>query len=73
MDFAEDYRCRSWNEIQSSYWSPIEVTVHPVVMCYKSRREKENSHQSFVFLSSESLRDATFIYTLIGKLVPLLK
>ena len=73
MDFAEDYRCRSQNEIQSVYWSPTQVTIYPVVMYYKNRREKENSHQSFVFVSSESHHDATFIYTLIGKLVPLLK
>ena len=73
MGFAEDYRFRSQNEIQSAYWSPTQVTIHPVVMYYKNRGEKENSHQSFVFVSSESHHDATFIYTLIGKLVPLLK
>ena len=40
MDFAEDYRCRSQNEIQSAYWSPTQVTIHPVVMYYKSLGEK---------------------------------
>ena len=40
MDFAEDYRFRSQNEIQSAYWSPTQVTIHPVVMYYKSRGEK---------------------------------
>ena len=73
MDFAEDYRCRSQNEIQSAYWSPTQVTIHPVVMYYKNRGEKENSHQNFVFVSIESHHDTTFIYTLIGRLVPLLK
>ena len=73
MDFAEDYRCRSQEEIQSAYWSPTNVTIHPVVMYYRKRGEKDNSHQSFVFVSSESRHDATFIYTLISKLVPLLK
>ena len=28
MDFAEDCRCRSQNEIQSAYWSPTQVTIH---------------------------------------------
>ena len=73
MDFAEDYRSWSQNEIQSAYWSPTQVATHPVVMYYKNRWEKENIHQSFVFVSSESHHGATFIYTLIGKLVPLLK
>ena len=35
MDFAEDYRCRSQNEIQSTKWSPTQVTTHPIVMYYK--------------------------------------
>ena len=72
-DFTEDYRCRSQNEIQSAYWSPNQVTIHPVVMYYKNRGEKESSHQSFVFVWSESHHGSTFVYTLIGKLVPLLK
>ena len=42
-------------------------------MFYKNRGEKESSHQNFVFVSSEFHHDTTFIYTLIGKLVPLLK
>lgn len=73
MDFAEDYRCRSQNEIQSAYWSPTQVTIHPVVMYYKQPGSQESTHKSFVFISNESRHDATFIYTLIGKLVPLLK
>ena len=35
MDFAEDYKCRSQNEVRSAYWSQIQVTIHPVVMYYK--------------------------------------
>ena len=74
MDFAEDYRCRSQNEIQSAYWSQTQVTIHPVVMYFKKQGSEEcNHHKSFVFISNESRHDATFIYTLIGKLVPQLK
>ena len=35
--------------------------------------EKKRTVTRVVFLSSESHHDATFIYTLVGKLVPLLK
>ena len=73
MDFTEDYRCGSQDEIQSAYCNPTQVTIHPVVIYYKNRAEKENSHQSFVFVSSESHHDATFIYTLINKVISLLK
>ena len=73
MDFNEDYRRRSQNEIQSAYWSPTQVTIHPVVMYYKTRNSEESSQNSFVFISNESRHDAIFVYTLVGKLVPLLK
>ena len=73
MDFAEDYGCRSQNEIQSVYWSPIQITIHPAVMYYKTQNSAESSHKSFVFISNESRHDAMFAYIIIGKLVLLLK
>ena len=36
MDFVEDYRCRLQNEIRSAYWSPNQLTIHPVMMYYKT-------------------------------------
>ena len=73
MDFAEECRCRSQNEIQSAYWSPTQVTIHPVAMYYKTQNSEKSSHKSFAFISNESRHDAIFVYTLICKLVPLLK
>ena len=73
MDFTEDYRFRSQNEIQSAYFSLTQVTIHPVVMYYKTQNSEESSHRSFVFISNECRHDAIFVYTLIGKSVPLLK
>ena len=72
MDFAENYGCRSQNEIQSVYWSPIQITI-PAVMYYKTQNSAESSHKSFVFISNESRHDAMFAYIIIGKLVLLLK
>ncbi|ESO91799.1 hypothetical protein LOTGIDRAFT_163159 [Lottia gigantea] len=31
MDFAENYNCKSVEEIQSAYWNQTSVTLHPVV------------------------------------------
>ena len=73
MDFVEDDRSRSLNEIQSAYWSPTQIIIHPVVMYYKTQNSEESSHKSFVFISNESRHDAVFVYALIGKLVLLLK
>ena len=73
MDFPEDYRCRSQNKIQSAYWSPTQVTINPAVIYYKTQNSEEISHKIFAFISNESCHDAIFLYTLIGKLVPLLK
>ena len=42
-------------------------------MYYKTQNSEESSHKSFVFISNASRHDAIFVYTLIGKLVPLLK
>ena len=70
MEFAEDYRCRSQEEIQSAYWSQTQVTIHPVVAYYK--KDGKLTHQSYVFISNEPSHDAKFVYALLKKLVPVL-
>ena len=72
MDFAEDYRCRSQKKIQSTYWSPTQVTMHLVVMYYK-KLSKNLNHQNFVFISNKSRHGVTFVFTLIVKLILLLR
>ena len=72
MDFAEDYRCRSQKKIQSTYWSPTQVTMHLVVMYYK-KLSKNRNHQNFVFISNKSRHGVTFVFTLIVKLILLLR
>ena len=71
MDFAEDYRCRSQDEIQSAYWSPTQVTIHPVVAYYKV--DDKLKHQSYVFISNEVRHDAKFVFALITILLSKLK
>ena len=73
MDFAKDHSCRLQNDIQSAYWFPNQVTINLVMMYYKTQNSEESSHKSFVFTSNESCHDTIFAYTLIGKLVLLLK
>lgn len=68
MDFAEDYKCRSQEEIQSAYWSQTQVTIHPVVAYFK--KEGKVVHQSFVYISDEPRHDARFVFALLRSLVP---
>ena len=72
-DFAEDYRYRSQEELQSVYWSQTKVTIHPVVAYFKRERERERGetirHQSFVFLTDEPRHDAKFVFALLRSLV----
>ena len=68
MDFAEDFRCRSQEEIQSTYWSRTQATIHPVVAYFK--REEKLCNQSFVFISHEPRHDAKFAFALLRSLVP---
>ena len=32
MDFAENYLCKSMDEVQSAYWSQTAITLHPIVI-----------------------------------------
>ena len=67
MDFAEDYKCCSQEEIQSAYWSQTQVTIHPVVAYFKNKEIV--CHQSFVFISDEPRHDARFVFALLRSLV----
>ena len=35
IDFAEDYACRSQDEVQTAYFNMTQVTLHPVVIYFK--------------------------------------
>ena len=65
MDFAEDYRCRCQEEIQSGYWSQTQVALHPAVVYYK--KDSKLVHQSDVFVSNEPQHDAKFVFALCMK------
>ena len=34
MDFAENYKIKEMEEVQSAYWNPESVTLHLVVIYY---------------------------------------
>lgn len=44
MDFAENYTCRTLDEVKTASWSLTSVTRHPVVVYY--RLDTELKHKS---------------------------
>ena len=71
MDFEEDYKCQSQDEIQSAYWNTTQVTIHPAVVYYKD--DDNLKHKSFVFVSDEPGHNASTVYAILKKLIPEIK
>ena len=71
MDFAENFSCRSLNEIQTAYWNQSSVTLHPIVAYYKEGETLK--HQSFVVVSDTMSHSASTVCAFLDKLMPCLK
>ena len=71
MDFAEDYRCQSQQEVQSAYWNPEQVTIHPMVFYYK--KESSLLYKSIVAISDEPKHDAGTVFAILKKVIPFIK
>ena len=81
MDFAENFNCSAGDRnVQSSYWNPLSVTLHPVIvyfreevggdlkkksLCYVSALNKHNTSMVLSIMKSLLLRD---IQELISRL-----
>jgi hypothetical protein len=72
MDFAENYACKSVEEIQSAYWNMSAVTLHPIVVYYKSGGE-ELKHKSIVMVSDEMAHNSNTVLTFIDRVIPEIK
>ena len=51
MDFAENYKCQTEDEVQSAYWNVTHVTIHAVVIYYNT--EKSLAHTNIAYISDE--------------------
>lgn len=69
MDFAENYACKSAEEIQSAYWNQTLVTLHPTVIYTKTSEQEPIKHQSFVIISDELAHNAITVATFIKQIV----
>lgn len=49
MDFAENYTCKSLDEIQSAYWATRMVTIHPIVIHYRDESGDLVTNRSLLY------------------------
>ena len=73
MDFAENFTCRSLEEIQSAYWNQTSVTLHPVVVYYRDPGTSEVKHKSVVMVSDEISHSAPTVCAFLDDLMPIVK
>lgn len=73
MDFAENYACKTVEEIQSAYWNQTGVTVHPAVVYYRTNPQEELKHKSIVFISNELGHNSNTVVAIIDRLLEELK
>ena len=71
MDFAENFLCTSVETVQSFYWNQAMVSLHTMVV-YFSKSQAQRL-QSFVAISDVLTHNATAVYTILKKLIPILK
>ncbi|XP_048256959.1 uncharacterized protein LOC125382708 [Haliotis rufescens] len=67
MDFAENFTCSSMDEIQSAYWNPTNVTLHPVVVYYKL---DILVHKNFIYVSDVNQHNSTAVLTILKLMLP---
>ena len=63
MDFVENYNCSAADKVQSAYWNPVSVTLHPVVVYFMKNRSLQ--HHSFCYISPWVSHNTTMITTII--------
>jgi hypothetical protein len=72
MDFAENYTCASMEEVQSAYWNASMVSLHTMV-AYFPGDGTQRSLQSYVAVSDVLSHNATAVFTILKKVLPMIK
>ena len=71
MDFAENYTCSTVEEPQKAYWNKDSVSLHTMVAYFPDGNVK--TIQSYVAISNVQTHNATAVYCILQKVMPLLK
>ena len=71
MDFTENYKYQSQDEIQSTKWNARQAILHPTAVYCKE--DNTLKHKSFVFFSDEPVHNTSTVFAISEKLVPEIK
>ena len=71
MDFAENYSCKSLEEVQSAYFNQASVTLHPIVIYFNT--EYGIDHKSIIIVSDELGHNSTTVLTFVDKIIPIVQ
>ena len=71
MHFAENYTCRTVDEVQTAYWSLTLVTLHPTVVYFQE--ESTLKHRSLMVISNTLTHSASTVATFMDHVVPQIK
>ena len=71
MDFAENYSCKSLDEVQTAYWNQTSVTLHPIVCYFRNGTDLE--HQSYVIVSDTASHNSAAVLTFLDAMMPDMK
>jgi hypothetical protein len=69
MDFAENYTCKSMDEVQSAYLSQTAVTLHPVTIYYRDAVGSPLKHKSIVIVSDEINHNSNTVQSFIKHVI----
>lgn len=68
MDFAENFSCRSMDEVQTAYWHQTSVTLHPSVIYYTANGTLK--HKSVVIVSDDMHHSPGTVLAFLDNLMP---
>lgn len=60
MDYSENYSCRFQHEVQSAFFEPAQVTIHPMMLYYKKKIEDQDVtvKHAVIGVSNDSKHDS---------------
>ena len=71
MDFAENYCCKSMDEIPSAYWNKNLMTLHPAVVYTPG--DSGICHASYVYITDDLNHNSSAVVTFIKDIIEEIK
>ena len=70
MDFAENFNCSAGDRnVQSSYWNPLSVTLHPVIVYFREEVGGELKKKSLRYMSALNKHNTSMVLSIIKSLL----